>query len=340
MYNPDVAHIRELEKKPILAFDQAKDLESQKNAIKQKFTELIGRMPEKVALNPTVESTVEHEKFTEHRISFDVEQDVRAVCILCIPKLKKEKCPLCIVVQGHGTGMHVSMGRKIYPTDNPESGDRDNAIQAIERGYAALCLEQRGMGERRTELISESMKDDGGKPRCQVTAMQALLIGRTLIGERIWDISRAIDLALTYPQIDGDKIMCTGNSGGGTSTFYAACFDERIKVAMPSCSVCTFRHSLGHILHCTCNFIPNIARYMDMGDMATLIAPRKLVIVNGKEDNIFLNEGVLETYDTVSKIYAAAGVPQSCALATGDGGHRYYKKQAWEAFDKVTNGEW
>ena len=340
MYSPDGAHIRELNQKPSLAFDKNKPFDTQKAAIKQKLTELLGRMPEKVPLNPVVEKTTEHEGFTEHRISFDVERDVRAVCILCIPKLCLKKYPLCIVVQGHGTGMHVSMGRKKYDSDTPEKGDRDNAMQALERGYAALCLEQRGMGERRTELIKDSQKDDGGKPRCQVTAMQALMLGRTLIGERVWDISRAIDLALTYPEIDGDKIMCTGNSGGGTSTFYAACMEPRIKVAMPSCSVCTFRHSLGIIKHCTCNFIPGIAQYMDMGDMAAAIAPRKLVIVNGREDNIFLHEGVLETFETVKDIYAAAGVPQNCALATGDEGHRYYKEKAWTAFDKLTKQGW
>ena len=340
MYSPDGAHLRELAQKPLLAFDSEKDFETQKAEITQKLSELLGRMPKKVPLNPTVEYARKQDTFTEYRISFDTEEDVRAVCLLCIPKQKREKYPLCIVLQGHGTGMHVSMGRKLYESDTPESGDRDIALQALARGYAALCIDQRGMGERRTELIQESQKNDGGKPRCQVTAMQALMLGRTLIGERVWDVSRAIDLALTYPEIDGDKIMCTGNSGGGTATYYAACMEPRIKVAMPSCSVCTFRHSLGIIKHCTCNFIPHIARYMDMGDMAAAIAPRKLVIVNGRKDNIFLHEGVLETFETVKSIYAAAGVPQNCALATGDEGHRYYKDAAWKAFDEVTKCGW
>ena len=87
MYSPDGAHIRELNQKPSLAFDKNKPFDTQKAAIKQKLTELLGRMPEKVPLNPVVEKTTEHEGFTEHRISFDVERDVRAVCILCIPKL-------------------------------------------------------------------------------------------------------------------------------------------------------------------------------------------------------------------------------------------------------------
>ncbi len=335
MYSPDSAHLRELNQKPLLAFDSEKEFEPQKVEITKKLSELLGRMPKKVPLNPTVEYTKEQDTFTEYRISFDTEQDVRAVCLLCIPKQKREKYPLCIVLQGHGTGMHVSMGRKLYESDTPESGDRDIALQALERGYAALCLDQRGMGERRTELIKENEKDDMGKPRCQVTAMQALMLGRTLIGERVWDISRAIDLALTYPEIDSDKIMCTGNSGGGTATYYAACMEPRIKVAMPSCSVCTFKHSLGVTKHCTCNFIPHIAEYMDMGDMAAAIAPRKLVIVYGEKDSIFLKEGVLETYETVKKIYAAAGKPENCAIARGNEGHRYYKDAAWDAFDKI-----
>jgi flagellar biosynthesis protein FlhA len=97
--------------------------------------------------------------------------------------------------------------------------------------------------------------------------MNALLAGRTLIGERCWDVSRAIDLALTYDEIDPDRIICTGQSGGGTATYYAACMDDRIAVAMPCCGICTFKDSIGKVPHCVCNFVPNIAKYMDMGDM-------------------------------------------------------------------------
>jgi len=228
--------------------------------------------------------------------------------------------------------MQISMGR-VYGNDPADDGDRDVAVQAIENGYAALCLEQRGMGERRT------IKEDKGNTRCHVTAMNALLLGRTLIGERCWDISRAIDLALTFPQIDSEGILCTGNSGGGTSTFYAACLDERIAIAMPSCAVCSFQDSIGAMFHCVCNFVPKLAEYMDMGDMAACIAPRKLIVINGKEDPIFPEKGVQKTYTTVKKIYQATGTPKHCMLVTGNGGHRYYKKEAWDALKQMQEVE-
>ncbi|MBE6541869.1 MAG: hypothetical protein E7672_05420 [Ruminococcaceae bacterium] len=335
MYSPDAAQSIVFAQKPLLAFDEEKDFITQKEQIRAKLLECLGDMPEKVPLNPTVESTVEYDTFTEHRISFDVEKDVRAVCLLCIPKMNKKKYPLAICLQGHGTGMHVSMGRTAYPDEEPDDGDRDVAIQALKRGYAALSLDQRGMGERRTEISANP--NDNGEPRCYVTAMQALLVGRTLLGERCWDVARAIDLALTYPEIDGERILCTGNSGGGTTTYYAACFDERIKMAMPSCAVCTYKDSIGAMHHCSCNYIPNIAKYLDMGDLAALIAPRKLIVINGKKDRIFPQNGVDETYSTIKKIYSAAGVPNNCAIATGEEGHRYYAAEAWAAFDRIEN---
>lgn len=342
MFSPDEGHFSQFKQKPLLRFDETKDFESQRNAIKEKLFELLGDMPEKVPLDPVVEYQHEYDTFTEYRIVFNTEKDVQAVCMLCIPKLGKKKYPLAICLQGHGRGMHVSMGRTVYEDEEPDDGDRDIALQCLERGYAALCLEQRGMGERRTVMYDRelpALPEDYGRPRCNITAMSALILGRTMIGERCWDVSRAIDLALTYPQIDGDRILCTGNSGGGTATYYASCFDERIKVSMPSSAICTYKDSIGAMHHCQCNYIPYIAKYMDMGDLAAVIAPRKLIIVNGKYDPIFPDAGVRETYGIVEKVYAAAGVPENCILTTGDGGHRYYKKNAWEAFDKLVNWE-
>ena len=337
MYSPDEGHFELFAQRPLLAFDESGDFIIQKRRIRQKLSALLGDMPEKVDLAPEIEYRKEFGTYTEYRIHFAVERAVRAVCLLCIPKLNKEKYPLAVCLQGHSTGMHVSMGRS-YPGNPPGDGDRDIALQALSRGYAALCLEQRGRGERRTEMVADH--DDHGAPRCHITAMNALLVGRTMIGERCWDISRAIDLALTYAEIDGQKILCTGNSGGGTAAYYAACMDERIQVAMPSCAVCSFADSIAAMFHCECNFIPGIAKYMDMGDMAAAIAPRKLVVINGREDSIFPEAGVKKAFHTIQKIYRAAGVPQNCVLTTGAGGHRYYRKEAWEAFDKIAGENW
>lgn len=316
--------------KPQLSFNPEADFEGWKQACRAKLEELLGDKPELVEPNVTVEWEKDHEDFREIRFVFDAEKHSKAACHLLIPSRAPKPCPVVICLQGHSTGMHISLGRAKYPGDEESisGGDRDFALQIVGQGYAALVLEQRGFGERKTSA------DD--LPGCEVPALNALLIGRTLLGERVWDVSRAIDVLAAFPGLDGTRIACMGNSGGGTTSFYAACLDERIQVVMPSCSICTYRDSIGAIRHCSCNYIPGIAKYFDMGDLAGLIAPRRLIVVAGQEDPIFPIQGVKEAYGTVRAVYEKSGHPENCRLIVGDGGHRFYAAPAWSTFKELT----
>ena len=234
----------------------------------------------------TSEYEKEFDNFKEYRFIFQSEDGYFVPCVLLRPKGKVGKIPMVICLQGHSKGFHISLGRPLYDGDEKtiSGGDRDFAVQIVNEGYCALAIEQRCFGEC------------GGTesgPACQVPTMSALLYGRTTIGERVFDISRAIDVVeKNFPFIDIDSIGCMGNSGGGTATIYASAIEERIKVSMPSCALCTYKDSIGAMKHCTCNFIPGIALDFDMGDLCGLIAPRKLVAVSGAQDNIFPHHGV------------------------------------------------
>ena len=233
-----------------------------------------------------------------------------------------------ICIQGHSTGMHISLGRTKYPGDESSiaEGDRDFAIRAVKEGCVAVTIEQRYMGEQ------------GGSERgtgCYSAANAAVLYGRTAIGERVWDVCRLIDvLEKHFDCLDMERLVCLGNSGGGTTTFYSACIDERIYCAVPSCAVCTYKDSIAGMHHCCCNYIPRIGEYFDMGDLTGLIAPRYLVVVNGKNDSIFPRHGVEETMEIANTMYKAAGVPENVSLVTGEGGHRFYADPAWTVIRK------
>lgn len=159
--------------------------------------------------------------------------------------------------------------------------------------------------------------------------MQDLLVGRTPIGERVWDMSRLIDWAIETQNVDSHKIAITGNSGGGTISLFAAACDTRITVTVPSCYFNTFRGSIGAMRHCDCNYVPGILRLGEMYDVAGLIAPRAFLAVCGREDPIFPVDQAEYAYKELQKIYTDAGVPEKCRLFIGEGGHRYYKKPVW-----------
>lgn len=261
----------------------------------------------------------------EIKFTFQSEKNQYIPCRMLIPNGVDMPVKPVICIQGHTTGMHISLGEIKFDGDGDfiTGGDRDFAVRAANEGYAAIAMEQRCMGECGGTA-------DG--PSCYQTAMTALLSGRCLIGERVWDVMRLIDvLCENFEFLDTENIMCLGNSGGGTTTFYAACIDTRIKTAVPSCAVCTYKDSIGSLYHCACNYIPSIAEYFDMGDLGGLIAPRRLIVVNGKDDDIFPQNGVIESYEIIQRAYDAAGVPDNCCLVTGNEGHRFYADDAWNA---------
>ena len=326
----NICHERILdERKPKLSFDTNADYGAWKTSVIEQFYDLIGDMPEKVELNVRVEWEHDEGAFIERRIVFDTEKNCSVPCHLWIPKGIKTPVPAVICLQGHSPGMHISMRRFKYPTDeqNFTSGDEDFALQIVKEGYAALILEQRSFGERACDpAIYKSPFT------CVHDANVAALLGRTIIGERAWDVSRAVDLLETVPEIDKDHIALMGLSGGGTATYYAAALEPRIKVAMPAGAVCAFDGSIGVIRHCVCNYIPRMAKYFDMGEVACLIAPRPLIVVAGDKDPIFRIEGVRKVYSVIREIYKKEGAPENCKLIVGDGEHRFFKDLAWGPF--------
>src|SRR5690606_4733799 len=177
------------------------------------------------------------------------------------------------------------------------AGGRDLALQAVERGWAALVIEQRGFGERAEAGL-----------RCNDAALRALHHGRPLTGQRVLDVMRAIDFAATQPDLDPRRVACMGNSTGGTVSFYAACVDPRIMLAVVSCSFCTYEDSWLSLPHCSCGYLPGIMQVADMPDLAGLIAPQRLLVVAGKTDPLARFEGVQEGFERTRAIFAAAGV--------------------------------
>ena len=311
---------------PAFRFDGTRKFSEWQSEAHAKLSSLLGLENIKKPADDkfTVEYTKECDDFTEIRFTIESEEGYSFPSVMLIPKNLKAPAPVMLCLQGHSTGMHISLAKPIYAPDEEDirNGDRDYAIRAVKEGCIAVAIEQRNFGE------CGSQKN--GNPNCHVSTMTALLLGRTTIGERVHDVSCVIDALLEhFDIIDKNKIMLMGNSGGGTATIYAAAIDRRISLAMPSCSVCAFKNSIAAMNHCVCNFVPNIAKYFDMGEIGGLIAPRGLVVVNGRTDRIFPEAGTREVFDEIEKIYASAAVQGRCRLVTGEGGHRFYADIAW-----------
>ena len=310
---------------PLLRYDGAQPFAQWREAAKEKLEQLLGLPLEMCDTDLRIEKTADKGDYEQIRFTVQTEPGYRVPCYLLVPKRVPQPIPLTVCLSGHGGGMHVVIGEAKRPADEEALAEwphRAMGLRAVRDGRCALVIEARNFGESSLEGYGTS---------CTEAAKIALLMGRTVIGGRVWDAMRILDAVEEhFPCVDMNRIVCTGNSGGGTATYYLACVDERIGAAAPSCAVCTYEKSIAAMPHCLCNHIPSIRRYFEMGDLAGLIAPRTLVIAAGREDGIFPLDGTMEAFEQVKRMYAAAGAEGMCALVVGDKGHYNYADLIWE----------
>ncbi len=110
-------------------------------------------------------------------------------------------------------------------------------ILLAKNGMAVLCYDPIGQGERFQRLDAQGKPVIRGTTEHTMAGIGALLVGRQLASYRIWDGLRALDYLASRPEVDPDRLGCTGNSGGGTLTAYLMALDDRIAVAAPSCYI-------------------------------------------------------------------------------------------------------
>lgn len=331
--NGDLCHELLLDsQKQLLAYNDQSDFFAWRKELKEKFIELIGiKEIEKNAcpISVEIEEELDFETYKRIRFTFESEKGSVVPCYLLIPKNASKKPPLVITLQGHTTGFHNSIGVPKYEEDYVKVERNSFAVQAVERGYVALAIEQRAMGERKTNI------HEPDKIRmCAFQALTAFELGRTLVGERVWDVSKAIDAMSFFSDlVDLDKIIITGNSGGGTASFYSAIYDKRIKICAPSCAFASYKSSIMKLYHCGCNYIPGALKWFDMSDLTALVAPRPLTIFAGEKDIIFPFNSVKSAFDTAEKIYKKVGAKENLKLLTHPYGHLWEPKLVWQAID-------
>lgn len=266
-------------------------------------------------------------EYTRRRGAIETEPCVRISFWLLKPKTKGKR-PLGVFPHGHDPrGLDTTAG--VYADEAHEkkslAEDRDVAVQAVKLGFVAIAPAVRGIS---TPGVPD-LHDRHGKSGCRSHVMHCLLAGRTATGERVWDMQRILDWALALPEVDPNHVLMMGNSGGGMVTIFSAACDERIGIAVPSCSFAPSISPSGYIFHCDCNMVPGLMDFGGLPGVAGLIAPRRLLAVNGRKDTLFSEESIEEGVAAVREIYRAAGSPADWEHHWGADGHRFYKDLMW-----------
>lgn len=166
-------------------------------------------------------------------------------------------------------------------------------------GFVVLVYDAIGQGER---MFAGNIHHEAG--------YSLLPLGETIAGWMIWDSMRAIDYLLTLDDIDPLRIGVTGNSGGGLNTLFTAALDDRARVAVIVGFTFEFNNWLKYGgAHCTCTHLPGLFRGMEWFEIAGLIAPRAVMMLQGGNDGIFPISGARRSGANVERIYQLLGLP-------------------------------
>ena len=89
----------------------------------------------------------------------------------------------------------------------------------------------------------------------------------------------AVDFLQSLPEVDPERIGCTGASGGGTQTFVLSAVDPRIKVSAPVNMISATMQG-----GCLCENAPNLRLEASNLEIGALMAPRPLLLVSATGD--------------------------------------------------------
>ncbi len=283
------------------------EAETWQKRLRAKVTELVGGFPTtRPPLQPVTLETKTFPGYRREKVVFDARPGVSVLAYVLIPNGAPRPAPVMICVPGHGRGVDDIVGIDDRGADRTDKAgyQHDFALQVAEAGMVAVAIEPLAFGCRRDPI---SARKGLSQSACQPSAGGALLVGQTMLGWRVWDVMRTIDYIATRADLDAGRIGCMGISGGGTVTVFAAALEPRLRVALVSGYLNTFRDSVGSLSHCIDNYVPGILNWAEMHDVAGLIAPRPLFVESGEKDNIFPIAASIESFARVRDVYRAFG---------------------------------
>jgi dienelactone hydrolase len=247
--------------------------------------------------------------YRREHVVFDSEATMAVPAYVLIPHTRTEPGAAVLAIHGHGPGKSRVCGL--------EGTGEDYAHTLAERGFVVLAPDLRCFGER-----SDWMPDD--KYECDWNLVCATMTGDTPLGQNVWDMQRALDVLAAHALVDANRIGAVGFSYGATTTLFLAALDDRVRAAVVSGYLSSWRaaHTVPWNM-CGSQVWRGLLSEFEHVDIASLIAPRALLVEGGREDLIFPIDAATATVAALRRVYEHAGAPSAIEHHVFDGEHQW-----------------
>lgn len=265
--------------------------------------------PPKAPLNARVFDRTERDDYTIEKVYFESVPGFYVTGNLYRPRGKKSG-PFPAVLTPHG---HWAYGRLENTTDNSVPG---RAISLARQGYVVFTYDMIGYNDSRQlqhHLRIDLQKETNTEA---AVAKRLSLWGTGALALQMWNSVRAVDFLESLPDVDRERIACTGESGGATQTFLLGAIDQRVKFAAPVNMIS--RSMQGG---CVCENAANLRLDTNNVEFGSLIAPRPLLMISATGD--WTRDSPTVEYPAIRRIYQLLGAEDQISHAQFDAPHNY-----------------
>jgi len=306
--------------------------------------------PGELDLKPEILDREKRDGFTLERIAFNTTPWIRVEGFFLLPDTADHLLPALVVFHAWGGPMLFGKERIVSTgRDHPLLAEhRENvysgnylAEEFARSGYAVVVIDAHHFGARAPrgldgipdqydpfELSVEDYETLDEKVRNQLYlgVRQLNWAGTTWMGLNYWDDSRCVDYLCSRPEVDPERIGCTGLSGGGWRTDVLAALEPRIKASVGVGWMTTGDYqqiyNVSGAIGTFC-LLPGVWDRLDIPDMIGMAAPNASMVVSGRQDQLFPPEGQQDAARQIRAAYEWAGCPEKFHHYNPDKPHCY-----------------
>jgi dienelactone hydrolase len=255
-------------------------------------------LPEKTPLKPQIFGKIERESYSIEKVYFESYPGFYVTGNLYRPLGKAGPFPA--VLSPHG---HWPYGR----LQNSELGSiPGRCINFARQGYVVFSYDMVGYNDSRQvnhRLVGEQLS----------------LWGMGSLSLHLWNSIRSVDFLESLPDVNKDRLACTGASGGGTQTFLLTAVDDRIKVSAPVNMISHYMQG-GDV----CENISNLRLDTNNMEIGALMAPRPLLLVSAAGD--WTRDTPRVEFPAIQSVYRLLGAEDKVQTVQFLSDHNYHKE--------------
>ena len=278
--------------------------------------------------------------YTAEKLALNITDDNRIAALMLTPKTPGPH-PAIVLLHDHGSKFDIGKEKLIRPWGNAEQlasaqawadkffSGRFIGDELAKRGYTVIAIDSPGWGDRGPMVYEQQ----------QALASNYFNLGRSLAGEVAYEDMRTVDFMASLKGVDPLRIGVLGFSMGGFRAWQLAALSDKVAATAVISWFGTYEglmtpgnnvlrgQSAFYMLH------PGMPAKMDIPDIASIAAPKPMLIFSGGQDKLFPAQAVSDAFAKVRKVWASQKADDMLVTKSwSELGHVFYRQQQDEVF--------